>query len=76
MKTAITISTAQLAKELGISFQAVNKWDRVPADRVLDVARACDWLVTPHQIRPDLYPNPTDAMPVKRRRKQQEATEE
>ncbi|MBL2607392.1 Cro/Cl family transcriptional regulator, partial [Klebsiella pneumoniae] len=22
-----------------------------------------DWQVTPHELRPDLYPNPTDGLP-------------
>ncbi|KMJ26826.1 hypothetical protein ABT73_09670 [Salmonella enterica subsp. enterica serovar Typhimurium] len=31
-----------------------------PSQLVVRVARAIDWKVTPHELRPDLYPNPTD----------------
>ena len=34
-----------------------------PADVVLPIADSLDWRMTPHEIRPDLYPNPTDALP-------------
>lgn len=30
---------------------------------VLAVCAATDWVVTPHEIRPDIYPNPTDGLP-------------
>lgn len=59
------VGLSPLAKALGVSHQAVSKWQRdpVPAERVIPVARATDWRVTPHQLRPDLYPNETDALP-------------
>jgi DNA-binding transcriptional regulator YdaS (Cro superfamily) len=42
----------------------VSQWDDdLPADRVLSVSRATAWQVTPHQLRPDIYPNPTDGLP-------------
>ncbi len=28
------------------------------------ISKASQYSVTPHDIRPDLYPNPTDALPV------------
>jgi DNA-binding transcriptional regulator YdaS (Cro superfamily) len=34
-----------------------------PAEYVLPIAQALNWQITPHQLRPDLYPNPTDALP-------------
>lgn len=34
-----------------------------PAEYVLAIAQHLDWRITPHQLRPDLYPNPTDALP-------------
>jgi DNA-binding transcriptional regulator YdaS (Cro superfamily) len=43
--------------------QAVQQWRQVPSDRVLAVARAVDFRVTPHQLRPDLYPHPEDGLP-------------
>jgi DNA-binding transcriptional regulator YdaS (Cro superfamily) len=35
-----------------------------PAEYVLAIAAATCWEYTPHRLRPDLYPNPSDAMPV------------
>ena len=34
-----------------------------PADVVLPIAEALGYRMTPHALRPDLYPNPTDALP-------------
>lgn len=52
-----------LSKALGLSRGAVSQWQAVPSDRVLAVCSLAGWRVTPHQIRPDLYPNPSDALP-------------
>jgi DNA-binding transcriptional regulator YdaS (Cro superfamily) len=48
----------QLASEIGISVQAIDKWKKngVPAERVLDVEKATKQKVTRHEIRPDIYP--------------------
>lgn len=35
-----------------------------PADSVLAIAESLAWRVTPHELRADLYPNPTDALPA------------
>lgn len=52
-----------LSKALGLSRGAVSQWEIVPDGRVLDVCEMVEWRCTPHQLRPDLYPNPGDAMP-------------
>jgi len=52
-----------LSTALGLSRGAVSQWQVVPSDRVLAVCAATAWKVTPHQVRPDLYPNPNDALP-------------
>lgn len=55
-----------LARQLGISQKAVNqmlKRRKVAAERVIQIARAAEYQVTPHQLRADLYPYPTDALP-------------
>ena len=52
-----------LSKALGLSRGAVSQWCVVPSDRVLAVCAATGWAVTPHELRPDLYPNPCDALP-------------
>lgn len=53
-----------LSKKLGLSRGAVSQWSCVPAERVIEVCRAIGWTKTPHQLRPDIYPNPADAIPA------------
>lgn len=43
-----------LAKAVGLTHQAIQKWQRVPAERVHEVERASG--VPRHLLRPDLYP--------------------
>lgn len=45
-----------VARKFGIQRQAVDKWTRVPAERVLVVSEMSG--VPPHKIRPDIYPAP------------------
>jgi DNA-binding transcriptional regulator YdaS (Cro superfamily) len=52
-----------LALALGLDRTAVYSWKECPHERVLPVSELVGWSVTPHQLRPDLYPNPTDALP-------------
>ncbi len=62
MKEAISlVGLSKLARGLGVSHQAVRKFEasRVP---VIEVAMLTGWKVTPHQLRPDLYPLPGDAL--------------
>lgn len=76
LKRAIELSKGQAAlaarmnEELGdvekIGPTAIANWlqrGQVPADRAIPVARAVDFQVTPHDLRPDLYPHPTDGLP-------------
>ena len=66
MSVAIDLVGLQrLATAVGVSYQAIRKYERgtVTAERALAVCRATDWIVTPHMLRPDLYPNPADAIP-------------
>lgn len=55
-----------LAAALGVTRQAIRKYERtrVTAERVLQISKQTGWRVTPHDLRPDLYPNPTDAVPA------------
>ncbi|EKN4197670.1 transcriptional regulator [Yersinia ruckeri] len=49
------------------SVQSVANWiinNQVPADRVIQLCAMGQWKITPHQLRPDIYPNPRDGMPV------------
>jgi DNA-binding transcriptional regulator YdaS (Cro superfamily) len=61
------IKQVALAKRIGVPAVLVHQWAhnkrQIPADRVLSVSRATEWRVTPHQLRPDIYPNPTDGLP-------------
>jgi DNA-binding transcriptional regulator YdaS (Cro superfamily) len=59
-------TASHLAALLGIKPMSVSRWKTrykgvVPADRVLQIYQATG--VTPHELRPDLYPNPTDGLP-------------
>lgn len=45
---------AKLARLLGITSQAVSQWQRVPAERVLDVESLTG--VPRYDLRPDIYP--------------------
>lgn len=50
----------------------VWKWLNSPSDLspppewVIPICEAVDWQITPHELRADIYPNPTDGLPVVR----------
>lgn len=44
---------AALARELGITEQAINNWTRVPAERCREVERVTG--IPRHALRPDIY---------------------
>lgn len=54
-----------LALRLGVTYQAIRKWKThgIPAERVIPVCSAVAFKITPHQLRPDIYPNANDGMP-------------
>lgn len=61
-------SQAILGERVGKGQYLVTAWVRrygckVSADYVLKVAEATDWQITPHELRPDLYPHPQDGLP-------------
>ena len=49
----------KLADLLGMKHQSFYSWDRVPAERALEIARLAG--VAPHEVRPDIYPQPEEA---------------
>ena len=58
-------SATKLAELLATSAMNVSHWrnrngGQVPQTRVLPIFHATG--VTPHELRPDLYPNPTDGL--------------
>lgn len=62
-------SQSNLARALGCKQQTVSLWlnHKVPDGKVLQLSEAVGWKVTPHQIRPDLYPGVFDGLPEKQR---------
>lgn len=61
------LSQAGIARLIGLPQQVVSRWangHRVPASRVLQLCEIMGWEVTPHELRPDIYPNETDGLPV------------
>lgn len=39
------------------------KFEVPPPETVLPIAEFLEYRMTPHDLRPDLYPNPSDALP-------------
>jgi DNA-binding transcriptional regulator YdaS (Cro superfamily) len=62
-------SRAALAKAAGISESLVGHWCNglrlVPPEQAIRLAKLTKWRLTPHQLRPDIWPNATDALPRK-----------
>ncbi len=59
-------SASALARGLGVSPKTISLWRTrssgvVPVDRVMAIFDLTG--VTPHELRPDIYPNPTDGLP-------------
>lgn len=60
------MSQTDIGKHFDISSQAVGKWLRkgtIPSKRILPLCEMLNWSVTPHEIDPKAYPNPTDGLP-------------
>lgn len=61
----------ELAARIGKGQSIVGKWvtrdERVGHGFVIAVSEAVQWQVTPHELRPDLYPHPDDGLPVQLR---------
>ncbi|UDL04002.1 helix-turn-helix domain-containing protein [Marinobacter sp. CA1] len=45
-------------------YQMVNGIRPISPKRVLAICEGSRWQVTPHELRPDIYPNPTDGLPA------------
>jgi DNA-binding transcriptional regulator YdaS (Cro superfamily) len=50
-------SETRLAARIGVSQQAVSLWQRIPAERIVDVERATK--VPREKLRPDLFRRPS-----------------
>lgn len=59
------LTQSDFARSLGVTQGAVSQWliRGVPPERVLSLCQESGWQMTPHELRPDIYPNPTDALP-------------
>lgn len=60
------VSQAIFGRQVGVTQSAVAQWvagGTIKAEKVLDVCAATQWNCRPHDLRPDLYPNPGDGMP-------------
>jgi len=77
MKTPLDIAIqivggqSALAAKVGVKQGNVWYWlnrqgGMSPPEKVLAVCEATDWQVTPHELRPDIYPNPTDGLPAEK----------
>ncbi|MCA8065511.1 YdaS family helix-turn-helix protein [Burkholderia sp. AU38729] len=56
-----------VAEAFDISRGSIYEWivnGRVPEKRVLPLAKLTQWVFTPHQLSPTLYPNPHDGLPA------------
>ncbi|SPP30974.1 hypothetical protein ARAF_0076 [Arsenophonus endosymbiont of Aleurodicus floccissimus] len=62
---AIT-TQSELGRKFGKRPQTISVWfkNHVPAECVFSMAKALEWEVTPHELRPDLYLNPIDGIPA------------
>lgn len=49
----------------------VRNWiyrdERLPPEWILPLCEVDAWQVTPHELRPDIYPHPHDGLPVEMR---------
>ena len=58
-------SQAKFARVIGVSPMTITKWkSRIPAERVLPIYRATGGRISPHEMRPDLYPEPSYYPPL------------
>ncbi|MDG5498936.1 helix-turn-helix domain-containing protein [Marinobacter sp. BGYM27] len=70
LKRAVSLSGGQtsLASACGVKQPYVWNWinrdGRVPAEYVLRVSQATNFEITPHELRPDIYPNCSDGLPI------------
>ncbi|MGG5932540.1 hypothetical protein ACQSDP_23175 [Salmonella enterica] len=56
---------ADLGRIFNVSQPAARKWlnNTLPPLRVVPLCKEMGWEVIPHELRPDIYPNPTDGLP-------------
>lgn len=62
----VASNSSKLAEKLGVSSMTISHWKKryggvVPKGRVFPIFHVTG--ITPHELRPDMYPNPTDGLP-------------
>lgn len=61
------IGASKVAERMGEKFpQTINNWisrGGIPDGKVLQFCKAIEWKIKPHELRPDLYPHPSDGLP-------------
>lgn len=64
-KIVLLANQSEIARRLGTKPQTVHLWFKngVPAPKVLSLCECLEWKVTPHEVAPDIYPNPFDGLP-------------
>ncbi len=72
-KAAKAVGTiAALARKIGITRSAICQWDRIPAERVIEIERATG--VPRQELRPDLYPTTVPDSPRARAKERSAAS--
>lgn len=74
LQKAIELAGSQsaLARNIGKTPAHIWNWvninkGKMPADFVIPACASLKWAVTPHELRPDIYPYPTDGIPSETR---------
>ncbi len=63
------MSQQRLAVTLNVSQGLISHWinnrKEIQPEEALKIAELSEWRVRPHDLRPDIWPNSTDALPKK-----------
>lgn len=66
-KSSLVNKLLELRPHSKVTNSHINNWltrdKNIPSDWVLPLCESVDWQVTPHELRPDLYPHPHDGLP-------------
>ena len=57
--------SGQVSRRMGVKQARLCNWlarGSIPAEWIITLCGALEWVVTPHQLRPDLYPHWLDGM--------------
>lgn len=65
------MTQGELASELGVSQGLVSHWvterKQIQPEEALALCEFSAWRIRPHDLRPDIWPNPSDALPKPRK---------